>query len=164
MTDDQGLQTPILVCCETGEEDETQIFYGEDCTEEFFDFLDEHVIDEYGDERQLIVVFHNFKGYDGMFVLQHLYEQHRVVDSQITVGTKVLSLKNDLITFKDSLCFLPFPLASFPATFGLTEQCKGFFPHLFNTVENQEYEGVIPNIEHYDPNGMSAKKKAEFER
>ena len=164
MTDPQGLQTPILVCCETEDDDETQVFYGEDCTESFFDFLDDLVLDDYGDERKLIVIFHNFKGYDGMFVLQHLYQQHRTVDNQITVGTKVLSLQNDLITFKDSLCFLPFPLASFPATFDLTEQCKGFFPHLFNTSDNQEYDGVIPDIEYYDPEGMSSKKKTEFEQ
>ena len=150
MTDASGLQTPILVCCESEEEDKTHVFYGEDCTETFFDHLDEQTVDDYG--------------YNGMFVLKYLYDNHRTVDNQITVGAKVLSLKNDLITFKDSLCFLPFSLASFPATFGLTEQCKGFFPHLFNTADNQTYEGFIPDTEYYNPEGMSAKKKAEFER
>ena len=163
-TNQDGVQTPIMVCCESAEEDETHVHYGEDCTETFFDYLDEQTVDEYGDTRNVIVIFHNFKGYDGMFIVKYLYDNHRDVEDQITVGCKILSLRNHELTFKDSLCFLPFPLASFPATFGLTEQCKGFFPHLFNTQENQDYEGPMPPAEMYDPEGMSAKKKAEFER
>ena len=98
MTDATGLQTPILVCCESEEEDETRVFYGTDCTEQFFDYLDEQTIDQYGQDRQIIVIFHNFKGYDGTFVLKYLYEQHRFVHNQIIIGTKVLSLKNELIS------------------------------------------------------------------
>lgn len=64
----------------------------------------------------------------------------------------------------DSLCFLPFPLASFPATFGMTKLCKGFFLHLFNTLENQEYKGPMPPSDMYDPEVMSVKKKVEFKR
>ena len=79
------------------------------------------------------------------------------------MGVKLLSVQFDLLTFKDSLCFLPFPLASFPATFGLTELKKGFFPNLFNTETHQDYEGPIPPMDSYDPDGMSSKKKAEFE-
>ena len=37
MTDAEGNQTPILLCAETDEEDYTEIFYGPDCTAEFFD-------------------------------------------------------------------------------------------------------------------------------
>ena len=66
--------------------------------------------------------------------------------------------------FKDSLCFLPFPLANFPSTFGIQELVKGFFPHKFNTRENQDYKGPMPPAEMYYPDGMSAKKKAEFEQ
>ena len=59
-TDEHGVQTPILVCCESAEEDETTVFYGQNCTDRFFDYLDEFTIDEYGDTRQVIVIFHNF--------------------------------------------------------------------------------------------------------
>ena len=48
------------------------------------------------------------------------------------------------ITFKDSFCFLPFSLASFPKAFELVDLKKGFFPHLFNTPKNQSYVGLIP--------------------
>ena len=53
------------------------------------------------------------------------------------------------------------PLASFPTTFNLTELKKGFFPHLFNTRDNQQYVGWIPDLEFYDPDRMMAKKKQE---
>ena len=73
----------------------------------------------------------------------------------------MLSLKSDRLTFKDSLRFLPFHLANFRSTFGIQELAKGFFPHKFNTRENQDYEGPMPPAEMYDPD---AKKRAEFEK
>ena len=163
VTSPDGVQTPIMVCAESEEEEETHKFYGDGCTEEFFQYLDNLCEDRDGDDRQVIVIFHNFKSYDGMFIIQHLYETHREVTNQVTIGVKILSLSSDLLTFKDSLCFLPFPLASFPATFGLAELKKGFFPHLFNTAENQEYVGPMPPVESYDPEGMTPKKKREFQ-
>ena len=164
ITDAEGNQTPILLCAETDEDDETVTFYGPDGTFRFFDWLEELAVDQDGDDRPVIAIFHNLKGYDGMFFLQYCYRTHREVEDQITVGTKILSFKSDRVTFKDSLCFLPFPLANFPSTFGIEELCKGFFPHKFNTLENQDYNGPMPDIAHYDPDGMSAKKKEEFER
>ena len=71
---------------------------------------------------------------------------------------------SDRLTFKDSLCFLSFPLANFPATLGIEELCKGLYHHKFKTMENQNYEGLIPDPVYYDPDGMSTQKKAEFER
>ena len=56
------------------------------------------------------------------------------------------------------------PLSNFPATFGLTEMKKGFFPHAFNTAEHQDYVGPIPDLHYYDPDGMSPKMKVELER
>ena len=121
-------------------------------------------VDQDGDDRNVIVLFHNLKGYDGMFLLQYMYAQNRAVERLVTVGVKVLSFTSDRLTFKDSLCFLPFSLASFPATFRLTELCKGFFPHLFNVTKNQEYVGPLPDARYYDPDGMSPKKRDEFLR
>ena len=162
--DDEGVQTPILLGAESDEEDHTEFFYGPDCTKSFFEWLESLAIDQDGDDRNVIAVFHNLKRYDGMFLLQHYYANHREVTDQITIGTKVLSFKSDRLTFKDSLCFLSFPLATFPSTFSIQELVKGFFPHKFNTPENQDYAGPMPPAEMYDPDGMSAEKKAEFER
>lgn len=163
-TDIKGNQKPILVCLESDEDEDVYFFYGPDCTTDMFEHLESLAVDQHGDDREVIAIFHNLKGYDGMFILQHCYDTHREVTDQITVGTKILSLKSDRLTFKDSLCFLPFPLASFPATFGIRELYKGFFPHKFNTIANQRYVGPMPPSEMYDPDRMSAKKKGEFER
>ena len=65
-------------------------------------------------------------------------------------------------TFKDSFCFLPFSLASFPKAFELVDLKKGFFPHLFNTPENQSYVGPIPPSDTYDPDSMNHDKRHEF--
>ena len=35
VTDSEGVQTPIIVCAETEDCDETEVFYSEDCTERF---------------------------------------------------------------------------------------------------------------------------------
>ena len=164
IADAEGNQTPILLCAETDEDDEMMTFYGQDCTPRFLDWLEELAVDQDGDDRPIIAIFHNLKGYDGMFILQHCYATHREVEDQITVGTKILSLRSNRLTFKDSLCFLPFLLANFPSTFGIEELCKGFFPHKFNTLENQDYDGPMPDVSYYDPDGMSAKKKTEFEQ
>ena len=76
-TDAEGNQTPILLCAETDEEDGTVSFYGPDCTSDFFDWLEELAVDQDGDDWNVIVIFHNLKGYDGMFILQHCYATHR---------------------------------------------------------------------------------------
>ena len=98
-----------------------------------------------------------------MFIIDELYKQQRGIENQLTVGSKVLSFQSASITFKDSLCFLPVPLASFSSAFNLTELKKGFFPHKFNSPHHQNYVGSIPGIEFFDPDGMSGKKKKELE-
>ena len=163
-TSSEGYQSAIMVGYETSESEECHTLYGDDVTGRFLSEMEELAVDDDGDDRTVIVVFHNLKGYDGMLLLRHLYAEHREVTGMVTIGAKVLSFSSDRLTFKDSLCFLPFSLASFPSTFGLTELCKGFFPHLFNTADNQTYVGPVPDTHYYDPDGMSSKKRDEFLR
>ena len=70
--------------------------------------------------RDLIVVFHNLKGFDGNFIIEELYWQGIKVENQLTTGAKTLKFHywymDANITFKDSLCFLPMPLAELPNT------------------------------------------------
>ena len=40
----------------------------------FFDFLNEVAVNENGFEWSVEVLFHNLKGYDGMFVLEELFD------------------------------------------------------------------------------------------
>ncbi|KAE9542740.1 hypothetical protein AGLY_002651 [Aphis glycines] len=53
-------------------------------------------------------------------------------------------------------------LSDFPKTFGLTEAKKGYFPHFFNTPENQCYIGPLPNKSYYGYNTMTTKQRTAF--
>ena len=154
-----------LLCYSSSAETTIHVLNGEDFALQFLRDLDDltDIPDSEG-EREILVVFHNLKSFDGMFILHELYQQQREVTDQLTVGAKVLSFKSGPVKFIDSLCFLPMPLASFPSTFNLTELKKGFFPHLFNTPDHQQYVGRIPDLEFYDPDDMMAKKKEELTR
>ena len=139
---------PIMLCYKTSESMNIQTHKGKDCVSTFL-----HDMDNFTDitnddrDRTVIVLFHNLKGFDGVFIINELYKQKRTVENQLTIGSKVLTFQSGSIMFKDSLCFLPFPLAAFPSTFNLTELKKGFFPHDFNLSHHQEYVGQIPGIE-----------------
>ena len=87
---------------------------GEGCALQFLRDLDDLVdVPDSDVEREIIVVFQNLKGFDGMFILHELYQQQREVVDQLTKGAKVLSFKSGPFKFIDSLCFLPMPLALF---------------------------------------------------
>ena len=122
-----------MLCMKTAESDITDVCYGRNCFAKMFDRRDELTVDEHGDDRKVITVLHYFKAYDGMFVVNHLYKTHHEVSNQITQGTKILSLTSGDLksTFSQ------------PATFGVNELCEGFFPHKFNTLENQKYVGAM---------------------
>ena len=152
-----------LLCYSSSEEEDIHVLDGEECVLNFLHELDD-LTEVPGNEKQreVIVVFHNLKGFDGMFLIHELYDQQRSVETQITVGAKVLSFRSGPIKFIDSLCFLPMPLSAFSATFNLTELKKGLFPHLFNTPSNQNYIGRIPDLEFYDPDSMMVEKKEEL--
>ena len=165
MKDHEGMFIPNLLCFSSSEEDTIHVLHGEDCSLRFLQELDELAdVPESDREREIIIVFHNLKGFDSVFILNELYQQQREVTEQLTQGAKVLSFRSGPHKFIDSLSFLPMPLAAFAATFSLNELKKGFFPHLFNCPENQQYVGRIPDIEFYDPDGMMPNKKEELTR
>ena len=163
-TADRGF-TANLLCYRHQDQRDIVTLKGEDCCERFMQHLDDlaHPIDRDVEEEDLIILFHNLKGFDGLFILRQLYQEQRQVENQLTVGAKVLSFQSGPLTFKDSLCFLPMPLSAFPATFGLLELKKGYFPHKFNRLENQSYVGPIPDLSHFDPDGFSSKGKAALQ-
>ena len=55
------------------------------------------------------------------------------------------------------------PLAKLPKSFGLKEKKKGFFPHFFNTKENENAVlPSLPDIHYYDPDSMSKERRSEL--
>ena len=157
---------PNLLCYETSE-GEKEALWGDTCCLQFIKKLEKMAWISVGKkkkkERSVIALFHNLKGFDGVFILKTLYNHGWCVTNQFSMGAKVLSFKTGPITFKDSLCFLPFPLSAFPDTFKIKEVKKGYFPHMFNTPDHQNYVGSIPAKQYYDPDGMKPQDKEKFE-
>ena len=150
-----------LLVAETEDNDPPKSFPGLSCTRDFLEWLDTLTLN---DTRQVNVIAHNFQGYDGYFVVQQYHSDNRIVQ-QLRNGCKLLEVKHDRIRFIDSMSFLPMPLSAFPATFGLTELKKGYFPHLFNVPgdEHQNYVGPIPSLDYYMPETKSPEDKQTLE-
>ena len=163
-----GAFQPNLLCYQTSKVGSTiQTLKGPSCCKDFIQALNKLALVPVGKkkkrDRPVIVLFHNLKGFDGVFLIKALYQDSRRVTNQACMGAKVLTFKSGSITFKDSLCFLPFPLAAFPSTFEIKETKKGYFPHAFNTPQNQGYVGSIPPKSFYDPDGMKPEAKIAFD-
>ena len=153
----EGGEHRANLCVVYDEEKEVALFQGEDTVKEFCQWLltPEH--------KGCIVVAHNFQGYDGYFITNFLNEN--VIHYEIIYrGAKILSMTIPMfnIKFIDSLNFIPMSLAKFPKTFGQDELCKGYFPHLFNKDENQNYVGPIPCQNHYGVNFMKPAERKAF--
>ena len=148
-----------LVVAETEDNDQPMCFHGNHCVRDFLEWLD--TLTNY-DTRQVNVLAHNFQGYDGYFVIHQYYDDNRIVQ-QLRNGCKLLEVKHDRIRFIDSMSFFQMPLSAFPKTFGLTELCKGYFPHLFNHPDHQTYVGPVPALDYYMPETMSPEDKQAFE-
>ena len=137
-TQEHGTHCPNL-CVVHDEEREVALFQGEDTVKKFCEWLltPEH--------KDCIVVAHNFQGYDGYFITKFLIDNAIHYDI-IYRGAKSLSMTVPMFNTKfiDSINFIPMSLAKFPKTFGQDELCKGYFPHMFNKEENQNYIGPIP--------------------
>ncbi|KAL5005275.1 hypothetical protein ScPMuIL_018731, partial [Solemya velum] len=115
--------------------------------------------------RYFKAVAHNMRSYDGFFLLNYLINQSIRPNKIIFSGSKIMYMEvgRDLhIRVLDSLNFLPMKLSQLPISFGLAEVKKGWFPHFFNTRENQEYIGPYPSSHYYGVDYMGAKEREAF--
>ena len=155
-TQERGIHRPNL-CVVYDEEKEVALFQGEDTVKEFCQWLltPEH--------EGCIVIAHNFQGYDSYFIINFL-NKNAIHYEIIYRGAKVLSMTIPMLNIKfiDSLNFIPMGLAKFPKTFAQPELCKGYFPHLFNKDENQNYVGPIPCQYDYGVNFMKPAEREAF--
>ena len=128
MLDTENRFIPDLICYATSEDDTVVSHFGLDCTAKFVHDLDDLTeVEDNEKERDIHIFFHNMKGFDGISIMDELYKQQREVANQLTVGAKVLHFQSGTIHFKDSMCFLPFALETFSATFHLKELKKVSF-------------------------------------
>ena len=145
------------LCIVQNEAGREELFQGSDTIKKFCEWLLTK------ENQGCIVVAHNFQGYDGYFIQNYL-NKNAIKYEVILRGAKILSMTIPMfnIKFIDSLNFIPMSLAKFPKTFGKTELCKGYFPHLFNKEENQNYVGPIPCQADYGEKFMKPEAREAF--
>jgi hypothetical protein len=71
----------------------------------------------------------------------------------ITNGLKIISMNMEHLVFLVSVSFLPCALRKLPEAFGL-QATKSWYPHYFNTGENLDYIGTMPDIAYYEVDEM----------
>lgn len=108
---DTGDHVANLVCAETDQNDAQFTFKGDHCIYELLQWV--HTIANQPNVEKVIVVAHNFKGYDGYFILEKLYKQHVTNLSQIVNGAKILSLEIPNVKFIDSMNFFQWHYRTF---------------------------------------------------
>lgn len=107
---------------------------------------------------------HNGAGFDNSFLLEYLLSES-IMPELIYNGTKLLYMyiqRGLNIRVVDTMKFLPMPLLQLPNAFGLEGTAKGFFPHYFNTEENQSYIGPMPSPAMYGYNEMKPSTRSQF--
>ena len=134
-------------------------FEGADISEKFGEWLftDQH--------EHFKVVAHNMKGYDDYFLLEYLIDQAMRPEKIIYNGSKniYMTVEGNLhIKVIDSRNLLPMKLSALPKAFGLEVLKKEWFPHHFNTRENQNLVGPYPEATYYRHDFMGEKERNEL--
>ena len=113
-----------------------------------------------------IAMAHNLS-YDGFFVMQYIIDnilpdEMKKINVLIN-GGKLLSIQFRNLKIIDSYNFIPLALSKCPKTFGLHELKKGYFPYLFNSINNQGVKDIpYPDIHFYGVDYMSIDKRENF--
>ena len=171
MIDEEGNATKLLVAdliryAIQGEDNVSYACSGPECIPYSISALNKlNEVDE-NLQRDLFVVFHNLKGFDGNYITEELYKQGMKVENQLRTGAKTLKFdyfyQDAKISFKDSLCIMPTALSELPGMFNFEELHKGWFPHAFYARENLSYKSRLPAKYYFQPQAMMPKKRNEF--
>lgn len=147
------VQTDINIeCHRCGER--VHVFEGETCVEDFMQYVvRKKEFEKFG---KVIVMAHNSGMFDGHFVLRHIFDHGGYGTPNIIMnGTKIVLMTiGRKYKFLDSLNYFGVALSKLPGMFNFAEE-KGDYPHLFNTAENYNYTGHIPDIWYYSPDTRS---------
>ena len=110
--------------CEFCKEKEV-VFMGKDVQEQFCRWLFSGINEHY------TCFAHNFRSYDGYFILDYGEKQSFKMESTEN-GGKIMELRfpNHKLKFLDSLNFIPMPLKKFPKSFGVKELKKAILSPL----------------------------------
>ena len=123
-----------------------------DCKHDAFTYSGYDVIDKFcnwlftSKHSHSTVIAHNQAGYDGRFILQWCLNKGMHPTKFIRQGSRIMYMEfaKFHIRFVDSLHFFLEPLKHLSSTYNI-DTLKGFLPHFFNTPNNQDYVGKLPN-------------------
>jgi hypothetical protein len=108
----------------------------------------------------VVAITHKVKVNDLQFILKRAIIL-KLEPELIINGQKIMSMKFKYLRFLDSVSFLPMVLRKLPQAFGLSVT-KSWYPHFFNTKENMDYVGPIPDISYYGADAMSESERRDF--
>ena len=142
--------------CSEFEEGREVIFQGEETLSKFCNWLFSK------QHKGITGIAHNLKGYDGQFILNHIIKVGLKTPKLIMNGNNIMKLEFNGVRLIDSFNFMNFGLAKFPATFGLQEMKKGYFPHWANTDKYWNYIGPYLDMSFYRPDSMREESREQF--
>jgi hypothetical protein len=120
-------------------------YFGENCLDHFITYMANY------NNGNSIILAHNGAGYDTRLIFEKLVKRNgKFKLNAIMNGSKINQLKmGKKLLMRDTKLHLTGSVKALAKDF-LTPTQKGDFPHLFNTTENYEYSGKIPDKSYYD--------------
>jgi len=103
---------------------------------------------------------HIAKAFDRYFILNRAMLLEWKPEN-IMNGLKIMYMKMEHLVFLDSVSFLPWCLRKLPESYGL-KASKSWYPHYFNTEENLDDVGPIPDVLYYGVNEMGEEERQGF--
>jgi hypothetical protein len=144
-TTEADAQIPNMVSAINVFTKETFSAFGDDCINKFMTFILNH------NGGNSILLAHNAAGYDTRLIFEDIIKRENPLPLYPTMnGCKFNELRiGSKIFFRDSRNHLGGSLKALGQDFGC-EATKGHFPHLFNSIENYDYRGLLPDKKYYD--------------
>ena len=142
--------------CSKFEEGREVFFQGEETLSKFCNWLFSK------QHKGITAIAHNLKGYDGQFILNHIMKVGLKTPRLIMNGNNIMKLEFNGVRLIDFFNFMNFGFAKFPATFGLQEMKKGYFPHWANTDKYWNYIGPYLDMSFYHPDSMREESREQF--
>jgi len=104
---------------------------------------------------------HNSSGYDSRLLFEVAASVMKDPPKPMFKGSRLMRMSLDNAVFQDTMFHLSDSLKNLGKAYGLGTE-KGYFPHLFSTLDHLDYEGPIPDLECFDLT-FSCKTKKDFE-
>lgn len=124
---------------------ERHVWFGNDCLQHFLLFMKGY------NRGNNLCYAHNGSGYDSRLLINEYLKRGGIPDRLILRGTKILKMDLDGILFHDTMLHLPGSLRGLAKDYcGDLHMEKGYFPHLFNSVDHYGYIGPIPEERYFD--------------